>query len=131
MKKLQPILPSLLLFLAQVPIAWALLYATLGAKNHWDEILGSRDEVSTFTFIAIRIGFAIPIIVAIISVVVGLIAVRNQSFFLWFLFITAVCEAVAIALLAFALISPSLKIMYRLGDREIPHESAPTKFNNR
>lgn len=115
MQKFQPMLPSLLLFLAQVPIAWALLYATLGAKEHWNEILGG-DEPSISTLLSIRFGLAIPIVTAFICAVVGIISLKKKTLFLWFLFITATCEAVVIALLALGLVLPSLKIMYRLGD---------------
>ena len=109
--KIRPLIPTALLLLAQVPIAWAVFLAMGCAKTNWAETLGGA-ELPLGTTLALGFGLVVPIVAALASVLVGATALSKQSSCLGWLFGTAVCEAVLLALLALGLVQPVLTITW-------------------
>ncbi len=103
------------LFVIQVAIAWAMLYATWAARRNWDEMLGPEKVLPGLTTAALSFGFMIPAVAAVASLVVAYIDWRRGSSRPVWLFVVATCESLFMALFALGLTMPALFITYRLG----------------
>ena len=112
--KLRLAIPSAVFLLAQVPIAWAVFWASRCAKTYWADVLAGA-ELPRLTLLAVSYGIAVPILSALGSSSLGWRAWRRQTSFQGCLFGAAVCEAILLAFLALALLLPAFTITTRIG----------------
>jgi hypothetical protein len=107
--------PGLALALAQFPAGWAVLYATLSARVIWiDE--GGDMELPLGTILAIRFGMLIPCSVFFVCAVLLVISWRRGLSLTGLMLGLALCEIVLLAFLAFGLMMPAMRIMFRMGN---------------